>query len=111
MLQRVAYDASGRPTVLIDDLQPERAVDVRTLPAPRAPTVISVDDSDAELRAQLAAAQAEDLGRKFSLRQIRTIPEVRHLAATIDVNNITFETGSVGYSGNRGAQAGPSGQA
>ena len=95
VLQRVAYDTTGHPTVLIDDLQPEVAVDVSTLPAPQPSRhQISVDDSDADLRAQLAASDAADLGRKFSLRQIRTIPEVRYLAATIDVNNITFETGS-----------------
>ena len=95
VLQRVAYDRTGHPTVLIDDLQPEQAVDVTTLPQPHpSRNQISVDVSDADLRAQLAASDAADLGRKFSLRQIRSIPEVRHLAATIDVNNITFATGS-----------------
>ena len=93
VLQRVAYDRNGRGTVLIDDLQPEVVVDVSTLPKPGR-NQISVDDTDAELRAQMAAADAEAIGRKFSLRQIRNIPEVRHLAPTIDVNNITFETGS-----------------
>ena len=95
VLQRVAYDRNGRATVLIDDLQPEVRVDVTTLPKPKpGRTQISVDDMDAELRAQMAADDAAEIGRKFSLRQIRTIPEVRHLAATIDVNNITFETNS-----------------
>ena len=95
VLQRVAYDKAGRATVLIDDLQPEVRVDVTTLPKPKpGRTQISVDDTDAELRAQMAADDAAEIGRKFSLRQIRTIPEVRHLAATIDVNNITFETNS-----------------
>ena len=95
VLQRVAYDRTGHGTVLIDDLQVEERVDVTTLPRSE-PTrnQISVDDSDAALRAQLAAANAADLGRRFSLRQIRNIPEVRYLAPTIDVNNITFETGS-----------------
>ena len=95
VLQRVAYDRTGHGTVLIDDLQPEERVDVTTLPKPH-PTrnQISMDDDDAALRAQLAAARANDLGRKFSLRQVRNIPEVRWLAPTIDVNNITFETGS-----------------
>jgi len=96
VLQRVAYDVTGHPTVLIDDLQPERPVVVTQLPPSRpAGNTISLDQSDAELRAQLAAAaQADQLGRQFSLRQIRTIPQVRYLAPTIDVNNITFETGS-----------------
>ncbi|XXF90818.1 OmpA family protein [Tabrizicola sp. M-4] len=42
----------------------------------------------------MAALDAEELGRSFSLRQIREIPQVRQLAATVDVNNITFDTGS-----------------
>ena len=95
VLQRVAYDKTGHGTVLIDDLQPEERVDVTKLPKPRQDrNQISMDDDDAALRAHLAAADAADIGRKFSLRQIRNIQEVRWLAPTIDVNNITFETGS-----------------
>ena len=95
VLQRVAYDRTGHGTVLIDDLQPEVHVDVTTLPRVEpGRNQISLDDNDASLRAQLAAASAADLGRKFSLRQIRNIPEVRYLAPSIDVNSITFETGS-----------------
>ncbi len=95
VLQRVAYDTKGRATVLIDDLQPERRIDVTTLPKPMADrNKITVDGGDAAMRAALASADAEDLGQKFSLRQIRTIKEVRWLAPTIDVTNITFETGS-----------------
>jgi outer membrane protein OmpA-like peptidoglycan-associated protein len=76
-------------------MQPETRIDVSTLPPPRpAKTTISVDGNDAAMRAALAAADAEDLGRKFSLRQIRTIPQVRDLAPTVDVTSITFETGS-----------------
>ncbi|MBC7736026.1 MAG: OmpA family protein, partial [Candidatus Saccharibacteria bacterium] len=99
VLQRVAYDPNGRPTVLIDDLQPEVAVDVTTLPRPQPQrTQISIDENDADLQAQLAAADTVEVGRQFSLRQIRTIADVRYLAATIDVNNITFETGSAAIS-------------
>ncbi|MFM2350620.1 MAG: hypothetical protein RIR04_1586, partial [Pseudomonadota bacterium] len=95
VLQRVAYDGMGRATVLIDDMQPETYVDVRDLPRPH-PTrnTIQLDDQDAAMRAALAAADAEELGRKFSLRQIRTIPQVRGLAPTINVNTITFASGS-----------------
>ena len=95
VLQRVAYDGMGHATVLIDDMQPETYVDVRDLPRPH-PTrnTIQLDDQDAAMRAALAAADAEELGRKFSLRQIRTIPQVRGLAPTINVNTITFASGS-----------------
>ena len=95
VLQRVAYDKTGRGVVLIDDLQPEQRVDVTKLPRVQpSRNQISLDDEDAALQAQLAAANAMDLGRTFSLRQIRNIQEVRWLAPTVDVNNITFETGS-----------------
>lgn len=46
------------------------------------------------LKARMAALDAREIGRTFSLRQIREISEVRNLAATVDVNNITFDTGS-----------------
>ncbi len=95
VLQRVAYDDKGRATILIDDMQPEIWVDVRDLPRPRPNrTMIELEDQNAALRAAMAAADIEDLGRKFSLRQIRTIPQVRDLAPTITMNTITFASGS-----------------
>lgn len=95
VLQRIAYDRDGRGTVLIDDLQPEQRVDVTRLPRSQPQgNLIEIDQSDAAMRAELASANAADYGQKFSLRQIRTIAEVRYLAPTINVNNITFETGS-----------------
>ena len=93
VLQRVAYDTKGRATVLIDDLKPEEPIRVSQLPKPRGQR-IDVNAGDAAMAAALAAAEAEDVGARFSLRQIRTIPEVRHLAPTIDVKEITFNTGS-----------------
>ena len=95
VLQRVAYDNKGRATILIDDMQPEIWVDVRDLPRPRPNrTMTELEDQNAALRAAMAAADIEDLGRKFSLRQIRTIPQVRDLAPTITMNTITFASGS-----------------
>ena len=95
VLQRVAYDSTGHGTVLIDDTVAETPVVVSNLPKPRLHTnQISMNDDDSELAAQLAAADAQDVGRTFCLRQIRNIAEVRALAPTIDVNNITFESGS-----------------
>jgi outer membrane protein OmpA-like peptidoglycan-associated protein len=80
--------------VLIDDLAPEEVVIVRDLPRPARRIVISSKDSDAALKRELAAIEAERVGRKFSLRQIREIPEVRSLAAILDVQNVTFASGS-----------------
>ena len=95
VLRRATYDQTGNEVVLIDDMAPEVKIDVTTLPRPREDRVtISTRDENAALKAALARAEAEQIGRAFSLRQIREIKEVRRLAATIDVENITFETNS-----------------
>ena len=95
VLRRATYDGLGREIVLIDDLYPEERIDVSTLPKPRGRVIsLSTSEEDALLRARMATLDAQELGRSFSLRQIREIPEVRALAATVDVNNITFDTGS-----------------
>jgi outer membrane protein OmpA-like peptidoglycan-associated protein len=95
VLRRAAYDAQGREVVLIDDLIPEQRIDVSRLPAPRPDRLtISARDGNPALRAELARIEAERIGRGFSLRQIREVKEVRQLAAVIDVDNITFDSGS-----------------
>ena len=95
VLRRAQYDELGRELVLIDDLEPEEVVYIEDLPKPRKnKVVISTEDDDADLKAALAAKDIEKIGRKFSLRQIREIAEVRALAATIDVDAITFDSGS-----------------
>ncbi|MFM7334129.1 MAG: OmpA family protein, partial [Tabrizicola sp.] len=94
VLRRATYDDLGREIVLIDDLEREEIVVVRDLPKPKRRIVISSKDEDAALKRELAALEAEKAGRKFSLRQIREIPEVRALAATIDVEPVKFASGS-----------------
>lgn len=95
VLRRATYDRYGQEVILFDDLYPEERIDITKLPPPRPDRVtISTSDGDAGLKAELAALEAESLGRKFSLRQIREISEVRALAATIEVDSITFDTGS-----------------
>ena len=95
VLRRAQYDDRGRELVLIDDLEPEEYVVVRDLPKPRRDrVVIYTQDNDSELKLALAEKDVARVGRKFSLRQIREIPEVRALAATIDVDSITFDSGS-----------------
>ena len=94
VLRRATYDDLGREVILIDDLAEEDVVVIRDLPKPKRRIVISSKDEDAALKRELAALEAEKAGRKFSLRQIREIPEVRALAATIDVEPVTFASGS-----------------
>lgn len=94
VLRRATYDDFGREIVLIDDLAEEEVVVIRDLPKPQRRIVISSKDDDTALKRELAALEADRAGRKFSLRQIRDIPEVRALAATIDVEPVTFASGS-----------------
>jgi len=95
VLRRAHYDDRGVERMLINDLEPERPIVVSTLPMPRGrPVLISGRDGDAVMRAALAQRQIEKIGRTFSLRQVRTIPQVRYLAAMIDVSPITFVSGS-----------------
>ena len=95
VLRRAAYDRLGREIVLFDDLAEETPVVVSQLPKPKADrSTISLKDRNAVLKARLAALEAGKAGRKFSLRQIRQIPEVRALAATIDAGTMTFDSGS-----------------
>ncbi|MGL4236655.1 OmpA family protein, partial [Tabrizicola sp.] len=94
VLRRATYDDLGREIVLIDDLVEEEVVVIRDLPKPRTRIVISSKDEDAALKRELARLEADKAGRKFSLRQIREITEVRALAATIDVEPVTFASGS-----------------
>jgi outer membrane protein OmpA-like peptidoglycan-associated protein len=94
VLRRATYDDLGREVILIDDLAEEEVVVIRDLPKPKKRIVISSKDQDAALKRELAALEADRAGRKFSLRQIREIPEVRALAATIDVEPVTFASGS-----------------
>jgi outer membrane protein OmpA-like peptidoglycan-associated protein len=94
VLRRATYDDLGREIILIDDLAREEVVVVEDLPRPRSRIVISSKDSDSALKRELAAVEAERAGRKFSLRQIREIPEVRALAAVLDTENVTFASGS-----------------
>ncbi len=92
VLRRAQYDRLGRELVLLDEFAPERPVNVADLPRPRV--IGSTRSEDAALRAAIAARQIEKLGRGFSLRQIRDIAEVRALAAEVDVERITFASGS-----------------
>lgn len=97
VLRRAAYDRRGNETVLIDDLVPETEIDVSVLPRPRDNVIDLSRASTAEdraLRAELARIEAQRIGRSFSLRQIRSVKEVRRLAASVDVDNVTFDSGS-----------------
>ena len=93
--RRVHVGVDGLETTLIDDTRTVEVVDLRTLPKPepRLFNYVATADNDALRRALLAADQRQ-ADRSFSLRQIRDIREVRALALEINLEAITFETGS-----------------
>lgn len=90
VLRRTLISADGTTTTLIDesDVQP---VDLATLPAP-APVPPQTGMSEDELRAALQ--REANVDRRFTLSQIRNIPEVRALVPPINIDAITFDTGS-----------------
>ena len=94
VLRRVHVAANGTETRLIDDTATVEPVNVATLPAPMQ--VVPAATTEEDLRAALAREAAID--RRFSLSQIRNIPEVRALVAPVDIQAITFDTGSAAIS-------------
>jgi outer membrane protein OmpA-like peptidoglycan-associated protein len=94
VLQRSAYTAAGVETALIDDLTPERKVDYAALPKPKKSTSISDSMTMGDIREELKVVSRADYAHAFSLRQVREKRRVRDLAPTIDINNVTFDSGS-----------------
>lgn len=92
VLRRVHVDRDGRQTLLIDDTVSYDPVVVSKLPRPARQVALSPSASEAELRAALRTES--QIGRRFSLAQVRDIYEVRALVPVIDLDSITFETGS-----------------
>ena len=94
-LRRLRIEPDGREYVLIDDTRDFQPVIVRDLPPPIRDTINyqTATDRDA-LRLALLEADRTDIGRSFSLRQVREIVEVRNLAPEINLAGITFETNS-----------------
>ncbi|MXQ07700.1 OmpA family protein [Alphaproteobacteria bacterium GH1-50] len=95
VLRRVRVLEDGTQIILVDDTAEVQPVRVSELPEPRpAPETADASDEDA-LRAALAEAEwLSNLDRSFSLRQVREIREVRELAPQVELDAITFATGS-----------------
>ena len=93
VLRRVVIEPDGSRYTLIDDTRGADPIIVSDLPRPRRTTIstrdISADDLDYAL-----ADESYTPGRRYSLSQIRQIEAVRALAPEIELDAITFETGS-----------------
>ena len=94
VVRRVREFPDGERVVLFDDTEVSEPVVVSELPRP-AQRSLGVDATDEDaLRRALAEVRAERLDRSFSLRQVRQIREVRELAPEIELDSVTFATGS-----------------
>lgn len=91
ILRRTLVRADGSETRLIDDTEAE-PVRISTLPAPPPVELSRRPLDEAALREALRREASVD--RRFTLGQIRDIPEVRALVAPVNVPEITFDTGS-----------------
>ena len=92
VLRRIHVAPDGTQTMLFDDTVAAAPVDVTRLPPPAPEVEVSASADEEALRRALARDSAFD--RHFSLAQIRDIQQVRALVPVIDLNAITFETGS-----------------
>jgi outer membrane protein OmpA-like peptidoglycan-associated protein len=72
-----------------------QAIDVASLPQPAAEMDAALTDEEA-LRRALEAARQPD--RRYSLAQVREVQAVRAMAPAIQLDNVTFETGSAAIS-------------
>ncbi|WP_022708535.1 OmpA family protein [Paracoccus zeaxanthinifaciens] len=93
VLRRTLVSADGQTTRLIDDTENVQPVNVADLPEP-APVQYDNGTSLDEAALRDALRQEAAVDRRFTLSQVRNIPEVRALVAPVNIDAITFETGS-----------------
>ncbi len=95
VVRRARILPDGQEVVLFDDTQFRDEVDVSNLPKPRQSDRINYRDAEVDVLARaLAAQEAGDIDRRFSLVQVRNIDAVRQLVPVISVDSINFDTGS-----------------
>ena len=93
VLRRTRILPSGREVVLFDDTADFEPVDIDSLPLQRSSSLDYLSDNGS-LDEALSANLMADVGRTFSLSQIRNIRAVRELVPVIDLEAITFDTNS-----------------
>ncbi|SDK69364.1 OmpA family protein [Paracoccus chinensis] len=94
VLRRTLVQPNGTTTALIDETAQVAPVDVASLPPPARPVVVAPGQQLSEDALREALRRETQVDRTFTLGQIRNIPEVRALVAPVDIQAITFDTGS-----------------
>ncbi|MFC0199737.1 OmpA family protein [Paracoccus rhizosphaerae] len=102
VLRRTLVSPDGQTTQLIDETADVQPVDVSQLPAPAPVQNNGTTLDEAALREALQ--READFDRRFTLSQIRNIPEVRALVAPVNIDAITFDTGSAAIRPNQAEQ-------
>ena len=92
VLRRSVIGTDGVERLLIDETQSAAPIDLRRLPPPAVVPERQAAWTEADLRRALDRETRVD--RSFTLAQVRDIPQVRALVAPVNVDAITFDTGS-----------------
>lgn len=108
ILRRSVVYADGSSNMLIDDTTDVKPVQVSTLPPPARPIDYTSQMSEQQLRDALMREAQTD--RRFTLGQIRDIAQVRALVAPLDIQSITFDTGSAAITPDQAKQLSSLGQ-
>ncbi|WCR11271.1 OmpA family protein [Paracoccus stylophorae] len=93
VLRRTLVSPDGSSVQLIDDTAAATPVELSSLPAP-APAANNAVGQMSEEQLRDALLRESNVDRRFSLAQIRDIPQVRSLVAPVNIDAITFDTGS-----------------
>ena len=94
VLRRTLVRPDGTTTALIDETAQVAPVDVAALPPPARPVMVVPGEQLSEDALREALRRETQVDRTFTLGQIRNIPEVRALVAPVEIQAITFDTGS-----------------
>ena len=101
ILQRTLIHPNGTETRLMDNTY-VRPVQLSTLPPPQPVEYSNQPWAEDDLRTALLQESAAD--RRFTLGQVRDIPEVRSLVAPVNVPNVTFDSGSAALNSGQAEQ-------
>lgn len=95
VLRRTLIAPDGKTTRLIDDSAGATPVDVTRLPPIAAPqTAPTTGENLNQQQLRDALTHKASTERNFTLQQIRDTAEIRALVPPIDLNSLTFNTGS-----------------
>ncbi|SEQ68166.1 OmpA family protein [Loktanella sp. DSM 29012] len=112
VLRRTLTRVDGTQVQLINDLEQVDPIDVTSLPQVQTGQETQLGNADdAALRAALSAGLLTQTGRSYSLEQIRDVQQVRELSPQIELDTITFASGSAAIQPSEAEELGALGRA